>query len=120
MNKFINQLTFYLVQLCFWHYKNSIIPKRGNTIFPALRQYFAVLFCNILFLTICSLEIKRKGGQLYPLCFFSSVRVYTKKLVKVATFFIWVYPSDRLGKGRVYKCISQDRYSLHCTSTSLF
>ena len=28
-------------------------------------------------------------------CFSSRVRVYTKKLVKVATFFIWVYPSVR-------------------------
>ena len=39
------------------------------------------------------MEIKWKGGHLYPLCFFSRVRVYTKKLAKVATFFIRVYPS---------------------------
>ena len=55
-------------------------------------KYYFVTY-SLLRLTICSLEIKRKGGHLYPLCFFSRVRVYTKKLVKVATFFILVYPS---------------------------
>ena len=39
-------------------------------------------------------KLKEKVDTFIHFCFFIRVQVYTKKLVKVATFFKWVYPSD--------------------------
>ena len=55
--------------------------------------YFVTYF--LYFVQYIRCKFKKKVDTFIHFCFFSRVRVYTKKLVKVATFFIWVYSSGR-------------------------
>ena len=60
--------------------------------------YFLILFCNILFLlclTICSSEMKRKGGHLYKLLLLQQCTSVQKKACVSRNFFIQVYLSAR-------------------------
>ena len=54
------------------------------------KYYFVAYFLYFVWQYV-RWKLKEKVVTFIHFCFF--IRVYTKKLVKVATFFIWVYPS---------------------------
>ena len=58
-----------------------------------MHKYYFVTYFLFFVWQYVRWKLKDKLDTIIHFCFFSRVRVYTKKLVKVATFFIWVYPS---------------------------
>ena len=54
------------------------------------KYYFVTYFLSIV-LQYVRWKLKEKVDTLIHFCFSSRVRVYTKKLVKVATFFIYMF-----------------------------
>ena len=55
------------------------------------KYYFVTYFLYFVCQSV-RWKLKEKVDTFIHFCFFSRVRVYTKKLVKVAIFFILVYP----------------------------